>query len=52
MQAEKLTPGSKIYQLFKHDRVIIEGKEERFIITIQKEKTDPSPNSGPRAECG
>ncbi|MDI6601230.1 hypothetical protein [Calorimonas adulescens] len=36
----RLTPGSKIYQLFDYKKVVVEGKNDDFIITIEKkEKT-------------
>lgn len=35
-QLEKVTPGTKVYKLFDHDKLICEGKEEVFIISIQK----------------
>ena len=31
-----LTPGSKIYQLFDHQEVVVEGDRETFIIQIKK----------------
>lgn len=31
-----LTPGSKIYQLFNHQEVVVEGDRETFIIHIKK----------------
>ncbi|MFC4766765.1 hypothetical protein [Effusibacillus consociatus] len=51
MSEPNITPGSKVYQLFNYETVVVEGKEERFIITIKKEPL-PSSDSGPRAECG
>lgn len=32
----KLTPGSKIYQLFDHRRVLVEGRDELFFIQVRK----------------
>ncbi|MDI3534619.1 MAG: hypothetical protein PWQ82_984 [Thermosediminibacterales bacterium] len=32
----KMTPGSKIYQLFKHKEVLVEGNKEKFLITVRK----------------
>lgn len=38
----KLTPGSKIYQLFDHRRVLVEGRNELFFIQVRKlRKTVP-----------
>lgn len=50
MSEVKITPGSKIYQLFNYETVIVEGKEEQFIITIKKMPLASS-DLGPRAEC-
>ncbi|NGQ96037.1 hypothetical protein G3578_12800 [Brevibacillus sp. SYP-B805] len=37
MQAlEKVTPGTKVFKLFAHEKLICEGKEEVFIISIQR----------------
>jgi hypothetical protein len=33
-------PGDKIYKLFNHDRVIVRGKNEAFIIKITKLKKE------------
>lgn len=32
----KMTPGNKIYKLFEHKEVLVEGKKEKFLITIEK----------------
>jgi hypothetical protein len=29
-------PGDKLYQLFKHEQVVVKGKKEKFLIKIQK----------------
>lgn len=33
-------PGDKIYKLFNHDKVIVRGKDEEFIIEIAKIKKE------------
>ncbi|HLV10315.1 MAG TPA: hypothetical protein VKY40_08905 [Halanaerobiales bacterium] len=33
-------PGDKIYKLFKHNKVIVNGKNEVFIIKIKKLKIE------------
>ena len=33
---EKVTPGTKVYKLFEHEKLVCEGKEEVFIISVQK----------------
>lgn len=37
-KAAKMTPGSKIYKLFDYKEVLVEGKKESFLITIEKLK--------------
>jgi hypothetical protein len=34
----KFQPGDKIYKLFKHQRVLVKGQKENFIIQIKKVK--------------
>lgn len=45
----KLTPGTKIYKLFKYKRVLVEGNRESFLIKIEKIPTKHSFQTGPRA---
>ncbi|GIO09922.1 hypothetical protein [Brevibacillus reuszeri] len=33
---EKITPGAKVYKLFEHEKLVCEGKDEVFIISITK----------------
>lgn len=33
---EKVTPGTKVYKLFEHEKLVCEGKDEVFIISVQK----------------
>ncbi len=35
-QLEKVTPGTKVYKLFDYEKLVCEGKDEVFIISIQK----------------
>lgn len=37
-EVAELQPGDKIYKLFKHDKVMVRGKEEAFLIKISKLK--------------
>ncbi len=32
----KVTPGTKVFKLFDHEKLICEGKDEVFIISIQR----------------
>lgn len=32
----KVTPGTKVYKLFEHEKLVCEGKDEVFIISVQK----------------
>lgn len=34
----KYQPGDKLYKLFEHKQVIVEGKEEEFLVKIEKIK--------------
>lgn len=33
---EKITPGAKVYKLFEHDKLVCEGKDEVFIISVTR----------------
>ncbi|MED1666320.1 hypothetical protein [Brevibacillus laterosporus] len=33
---KRVTPGTKIYKLFEHDKFVCEGTEEVFLIFIEK----------------
>lgn len=33
---EKVTPGTKVYKLFEHERLICEGKDEVFLISVKR----------------
>ena len=35
-QLEKVTPGTKVYKLFDYEKLVCEGKDELFIISIEK----------------
>jgi len=34
----KFQPGDKIYKLFKHQKVLVKGQKENFVIQIKKVK--------------
>ncbi|MEC9490584.1 MAG: hypothetical protein UMU04_06515 [Halanaerobiales bacterium] len=34
----KFKPGDKIYKLFKHQKVLVKGQKEKFVIQIKKVK--------------